>query len=130
MKIITYNMPKIKIEGLMWSALRLRERGCLWPVLIRMFVRCISVWYLASISRIISVLKNFHILDFYMNFYTFNTRRSISWKKNHILENSHFLENILIISYFLTLSKLQYTILIGRRKKYSQVYNLYDYLLN
>ena len=28
MILIIYNMPNINLEGLMWSDLRLRERGC------------------------------------------------------------------------------------------------------
>ena len=63
---------------------------------------------------------NFYILDFYMNLYT------ILYQAFHILENLHILVNILIVSYFPTLSKLQYSsmINIGRRKHIYIVNNI------
>ena len=60
-----------------------------------------------------------------MNFYMF------LYQAFHILEIFHILENILIISYFFALSKLQYESLISRRKQiYCQVYNIYAYTLH
>ena len=50
---------------------------------------------------------------------------------SHIPEILHILENILIMSFFCTLSKLQYTSMIGRIKKiYCQAYNIYAYGLH
>ena len=73
------------------------------------------------------IMANFHILDFYIDYYT------LLYQAFLILENFHILEIFLFVSYFCTLSKLQYASMINigiRKQIYLQEYNIYAHALH